>query len=353
MSEILLAMRIKYFLAEVGHLLWNYWEEFTEMGYAHAHQLINVPKTKLHQQVCNELFLGEVAFEALWKAIKALPVVATPAPVPTVPTVPTGPTGPTGPTERAPTASNVAVVKSPETYTGLKLFYRSVEQLKVDTYKHSSIQGCSCMRDNKRSGSRCVIFGCRTNLSKKRQFQEDTSGPPCLYRMVWRKRKGLWYLCEGDSHVYHKEFCHSGQITRQVELKVSKDFAKSIQNSRRNTAKYAMKQALELAGKMAGSVSAHVARRAKNHVLNQSACYYADDFCKMKKWARDFQELNPGSKAEVDVDEQGRYVCLCARALHPPPLDPLGPWAHGPKVGPKWAHGPTGAHHEPRFAPHV
>ena len=332
-------MKIKFFLEEVGHLLWNYWEEFTEMGYAHAHQLINVPKKKLHQQVCNELFLGEVAFEALWKAIKALPVVATPARTTTVSTVPTGPT------LCVPTGSNVApavaVVKSPETYTGIKLYYRTVEQLKVDTYKHSSIQGCSCMRDNKRSGSRCVIFGCRTSLSKKRQFQEDTSGP---YRMVYRKRKGLWYLCEGDSHVYHKEFCHSGQITRQVELKVNKDFAKSIQNSRRNTAKYAMKQALELAGKMAGSVSAHVARRAKNHVLNQSACYYADDFCKMKKWARDFQELNPGSKAEVDVDEQGRYVCLCARALHPPPLDPLGP---------KWAHGPTGAHHEPRFAPHV
>ena len=349
-------MKIKYFLADVGHLLWNYWEEFTEMGYSHAHHLINVPKEKLHEQVVNELFLGEVAFEALWKAIKALPVVATPARTATVPTVPTVPTGPTGPTLRVPTGSNVApavaVVESPETYTGLKLFYHSVEQLKVDTYKHSSIQGCSCMRDNKRSGSRCIIFGCRTMLSKKRQFQEDTSGPPCLYRMVWRKRQEKWYLCEGDSHVYHKEFCHSGQITRQVELKVNKDFAKSIQNSRRNTAKYAMKQALALAGKMAGSVSAHVARRAKNHVLNQSACYYADDFSKMKKWAREFQELNPGSKAEVDVDDQGRYVCLRARALHPPPLDPLGPWAHGPKVCPKWAHGPMDPH-ESRFAPRV
>ena len=347
-------MKIKKFLTEkVGehHLLWNYWEEFTEMGYSHAHHFINVPKEKLHQQVVNELFLGEVAFEALWKAIKALPEVATRARTATVPTVPTGPT------LRVPTGSNVApavaVVESPETYTGIKLFYRTVEQLKVDTYKHSSLQGCSCMRDNKRSGSRCVIFGCRTSLSKKAQFQEDTSGPPCMYRMVWRKRKGQWYLCDEESHVYHKEFCHSGQITRQVELKVNKDFAKSIQNSRRNTAKYAMKHALELAGKMAGSVSAHVARRAKNHVLNHSACYYADDFCKMKKWARDFQDLNPGSKAEVDVDDQGRYVCLRARALHPPPLDPLGPWAHGPKVGPKWAHGPTWAHHEPRFAPHV
>ena len=111
---------------------------------------------------------------------------------------------------------------------------------------------------------------------------------------------------------------------------------------------------------MDGSVSAHVARRAKNRVLNQSACYYADDFCKMKKWARDFQELNPGSKAEVDVDDQGRYVCLRARALHPPPLDtldPLGPWAHVPTslgpMCPKWAHGPTWVHHESRIAPHV
>ena len=94
-----MAMKIKFFLAEVGHLLWNYWEEFTEMGYAHAHHLINVPKKKLHQQVCNELFLGEVAFEALWKAIKALPVVATPARTAT---------GPTGPTLRVPTGSNVA-----------------------------------------------------------------------------------------------------------------------------------------------------------------------------------------------------------------------------------------------------
>ena len=85
-------MKIKFFLADVGHQLWNYWEEFTEMGYSHAHKLINVPKEKLHQQVVNELFLGEVAFEALWKAILELPDFSTPAPTATVPTVPTVPT---------------------------------------------------------------------------------------------------------------------------------------------------------------------------------------------------------------------------------------------------------------------
>ena len=178
------------------------------MGYSHAHKLLHVPKDKLYQQVVNELFLGEVAFEALWKAILELPDCSTPAPTATVPTVPTVPmvpivpilpTVPTGSNARAPA---VAVVQPPETYTGIKLYYRTVEQLKVDTYEHSSIQGCSCMRDNKRSGSRCVVFGCRTCLSKKRQFQEDTSGPPCLYKMVWRKRKGLWYLCDEQSHVY-------------------------------------------------------------------------------------------------------------------------------------------------------
>ena len=327
MSEILLAMRIKYFLRDVGHQVSNYWEEFQEMGYDHAHKLINVPRETLHRQVVNELFLGEHAFEALWKAIKALPLFTTPAPPASVPT---------GPNARAPA---VAVVGQPPdpTYTGLRLYYRKVEQFKVDTYKHSSIQGCSCMRDNKYSGSRCVIYGCRTVLSKKKEFKEDTSGEPCRYRMVWRKKKGMWYLCDEDSHVFHKPFCHSGQITRVVELKVNKEFAKGIQNSRQNTAKYAMKHALALAGKMAGSVSAHVARRAKNHVLNQSQCYFGDDFCKLKKWARDFQELNPGSKAEVDVDDEGRYVFLRARALHS--VGPMGPWAHlGTWHGPTWAH---------------
>ena len=254
MTEILLVMRIKYFLRDVGHQLWNYCEEFTVMGYSHAHKLINVPRETLHRQVVNELFLGEHAFEALWKAIKALPLFTTPAPppsvptVPTVPTVSTGPTGPTGPNARAPAVAVVGPPPDP-TYNGLRLYYRTVEQFKVDTYKHSSIQGCSCMRDNKYSGSRCVIYGCRTVLSKKKEFQEDTSGEPCRYRMVWRKKKGMWYLCDEDSHVFHKPFCHSGQITRQVELKVNKEFAKGIQNSRQNTAKYAMKHALTLAGK--------------------------------------------------------------------------------------------------------
>ena len=79
-----------------------------------------------------------------------------------------------------------------------------------------------------------------------------------------------------------------------------------VMNDKTVTGPQAADIATTTGGRMAGSVEEWVARRARNIVLHASTKYYADDWCKMRAWGREFVDKNPGSLFHIEVDNQNR-----------------------------------------------
>ena len=112
--------------------------------------------------------------------------VPTFANVPDVPDVPDMPHVPVPLLPVPAAAPAVAANVSGHLLVGIKPVYKTLEEVRAVTLKHSSRQLCSCMRDNNLSGGRKVAFRCRTVLSKSKRGRGHT---PCPYLVIWRKKR--------------------------------------------------------------------------------------------------------------------------------------------------------------------
>ena len=187
------------------------------------------------------------------------------------------------------------------------------DDARLVSMSYSSQLGCSAMLDNKASGSRRKVVGCRSVLSKKKRPRTDSEDAViggCPHLLIWTKdRTGTWTLRLDQSHLAHAPFCNSGQYVTTFELVRDSEFVKSQKLGKLSTGKEAAKLALGFHGRIDGSVSEHTARRARNAIKHYDAKDYADDWCKLNEWGQKFMALNPDSRFHLH-DEDGRLVGL-------------------------------------------
>ena len=293
----------------------KYVEDFRSFGFEYVGQLSGESEPSL-RLICETFEMDAMETHRFMTAVAnmpnftvtSLPTVANLPSVPDMPDVPNVPNVPHVPVPLlrvAAAAPAVAANVSGHLLVGIKPVYKTLEEVRAVTLKHSSRQLCSCMRDNNLSGGRKVAFRCRTVLSKSKRGLGHT---PCPYLVIWRKKRqeNIWRLDLQASELKHVIHCTSGQNLRTVELVTDPEFAKNVRNGQKNTARYAGRHALGREGRVSGCVRAHVARRAKNAILNEGATFYEVDWCKLRGWKRDFETMNPGSKCEIEVDEHNR-----------------------------------------------
>ena len=192
----------------------------------------------------------------------------------------------------------------------LKPRHLNRKEVRLTSLQHSTKQGCRCMIDNARSGSRSIIFKCTSVLSKKRKADcEDDPRPSCQYRLHWGKSKksGFWELNTNKSHLTHMPFCTSVQRVSKLELVNDPKFVKHCKSSKKVTGKNGAKEALGgPAGRVAGSVKDYTAKRAVNDIKHFWIHDYEHDWNKLRSWGREYEKKNPRAKCHIEVDSDGR-----------------------------------------------
>jgi len=184
--------------------------------------------------------------------------------------------------------------------------YDHWKKARVASLNHSTIQGCSIMANDKKSGGKYKVLGCRSVLSKKKAREED-DGPPCPYILFWSQdKKGDWKLNQAKSILRHKPFCCSGQAVTQMELLQDDKFIRTQRLAKSSTGKAAAKSALCSHGRLAGSVKDFTARRARNTIKHSNDVDYDDDWSKLNEWGQKFMQLNPQCIFDLEKDEENR-----------------------------------------------
>ncbi len=188
--------------------------------------------------------------------------------------------------------------------------YPTAHDVKLCSLRHSTQLGCSAMLDHKKSGSRCKIYRCRSELSTKLRKEVENEGgdlAPCAYVLHWTKKQEMWHLHPKKSDPKHAPFCGSLQHVTKFQLTHDPAFVKTVSIDKTSTGKGAAKQAL--GGKrqrLAGSVKSHTARRARNDINRFSTKDYNEDWSKLGQWGVEWMRLNPGSRFELLTDEEER-----------------------------------------------
>ena len=194
--------------------------------------------------------------------------------------------------------------------------YATKKEVKLASLQHSCSQGCSCMIDVKKSGSKAKIYRCRSVLSKrlkkKREDEdededEDDPRPACQYRLHWALKKGEWVLMTKKSHLKHMPFCTSGQHVTRFELVNDASFVKHCNVTKNVTGKGGAEEALGgSTGRVAGSVKTHTAKRAVNDIKHFWIHDYDHDWNKLHGWGRDYQKKTPRGKFHIKTDDENR-----------------------------------------------
>ena len=180
---------------------------------------------------------------------------------------------------------------------------QTYKEVKLASYNHSNDVSASCMLDSKKSGSHAKIFRCRTVLSRKFHAEDMGPIPVCNYLLHWTKRKTGWHLNAEKSTLDHVPFCLSGERVTTFQLAADPEFVKHCTIEKHSTGKGAAKHALGgKRARIAGSVTDHTARRARLSIQRFNNKDYNDDWCKLAKWGRDWEHLNPRSRCIIKKD---------------------------------------------------
>ena len=178
--------------------------------------------------------------------------------------------------------------------------YAAWKTARLVSLNHSTQMGCSACQDTRRSGGRYKVLICRSMGPKRSREEMESSCSQesnCPHKLVWaRNRAGTWQLNLEKSTFRHKEFCSSGQKVTQFELVHDPEFVKHVTLEKNTTGQKAADSSLGNLGRMAGGVEEHTARRARNQINNWNHKDYADDFCKLRAWGRDYERLNPSAR---------------------------------------------------------
>jgi len=142
---------------------------------------------------------------------------------------------------------------------------------------------------------------------------EGDVGPKCPHTLVWSQSTVTkkWALKIDRSVLMHLPFCCSEQKVKRCELVGDPEFVKQVSTKLLLSGKHAKKMAVGKNGRMDGSLSVRTARRALNEVNRLIDQDYEDDWCKLRGWAREFEDMNPGSRAVIMPDESNRLVITC------------------------------------------
>ena len=245
-------------------------------------------------------------------SMSQIPVSDAPSDVAQLGPIPVGPI-PVGPTAvimaaRDGVAQNGPNEIGPQEFDDGPLLqvYDHWKKARVASLNHSTIQGCSIMANDKKSGGKYKVLGCRSVLSKKKAREED-DGPPCPYVLFWSQdKKGDWKLNQAKSILRHKPFCCSGQAVTQMELLQDDKFIRTQRLAKSSTGKAAAKSALSSHGRLAGSVKDYTARRARNTIKHSNDVDYDDDWSKLNEWGQKFMQLNPQCIFDLEKDEENR-----------------------------------------------
>ena len=185
---------------------------------------------------------------------------------------------------------------------GLEEEYDTWKEAKVASLRYNTAAGCSAMQDRKQCGGRRKVFRCRSVISK-RKLKEMEGPSACPHKLVWSRKKlkgDKWILDKEESHLQHMPFCGSGQKVKRCELKHDPEFIRHCKNDKKCTGPSAAKQALGgKSGRLAGAVDVQTARRARNDITHATDRDYKDDWSKLPKWKRDFEEKNPNSRCVI------------------------------------------------------
>ena len=213
--------------------------------------------------------------------------------------------------------------------------HATVEQLKLAVYRHSTIQWRQVRLTkksdesdgvSKQSGGRRKEFICKS--AKNPRY---ASCAQCQYRVIFRKKKKpslMWYYDAEKSNPKHcpMPICCPNQKVTRLELEKDPTFIREVLNHKKMTGKSGAKSALGRDGRLSGSVKEHTARRARNSVMYGADPYYADEFCKLPAWGRQFIADNPGSVFHIEKTADNRYFffwCGCAQQYTCPRTCPM------------------------------
>ena len=187
----------------------KYVQDFRSFGFEYVGQLSGESEPSL-RLICETFEMDAMETHRFMTAVAnmpnftvtSLPTVANVPSVPDVPSVPNVPHVPVPLLRVAAAAPTVAANASGHLLVGIRPVYKTLEEVRAVTLKHSSRQLCSCMRDNNLSGGRKVVFRCRTVLSKSKRGRGHT---PCPYEVIWRKKRNQsnWRLDLKGSQLQH------------------------------------------------------------------------------------------------------------------------------------------------------
>ena len=257
-----------------------------------------------------------------------------------VPTVESAATAAAAATTCAVTATPPTKRKAPS--YDLPEFCEDTQRVRLESLRHSTALGSSAMRDNKKSGTRKIVFRCKSMLSKrlrKDMTPQNAEGPAykCDHCLTWsfRKKRGGFILNRAESVLEHAPHCVAGQHVSRAELLHDVNFVKHTLNETQTTGKQAAKTALGRGGRLDGSVSSRTAKRASNDVKRYHDKDYDEDWSKIRPWGEEYERLNSTpakSRFDMQTDDQNRSVLkyLGPRVLVKG-LWSAGPWA---RLGP-------------------
>ena len=257
-----------------------------------------------------------------------------------VPTVESAATAAAAATTCAVTATSPTKRKAPS--YDLPEFCEDTQRVRLESLRHSTALGSSAMRDNKKSGTRKIVFRCKSMLSKrlrKAMGPQNVEGPAykCDHCLTWsfRKKRGGFILNRAESVLEHAPHCVAGQHVSRAELLHDVNFVKHTLNETQTTGKQAAKTALGRGGRLDGSVSSRTAKRASNDVKRYHDKDYDEDWSKIRPWGEEYEHLNSTpakSRFDMQTDDQNRSVLkyLGPRVLVKG-LWSAGPWA---RLGP-------------------
>ena len=204
----------------------------------------------------------------------------------------------------------------------LPAFCKTTEEVKLESYRHSTALGSAAMRDNK-SGKRKIVYRCKSVLSKRLKKQmgpDDGTQYKCDHNLTWNfsTKSGGYHLNKDKSILEHAPHCVAKQHVTRTELVHDAEFVKHSLNKLDSTGKQAAKTATGRGGRLDGSVKSRTAKRASNDVKRFHDKDYDEDWSKLGPWGAEYERLNrqPGqSRFDMMTDEENRSV-----------MKPLGPW---------------------------
>ena len=177
----------------------------------------------------------------------------------------------------------------------------------VDCLKlHSTKQGRR-IKEASNSGGNRVILLCYTN-----DAQSETNNTPhqCGYKVVLKKSRSKkvllkWSMDRQKSNYQHGAHCISaGKITsREVKMLTRDKSRAKIEEIRQ---RIATTNKISMA-----SVPQSVAVQYRLGCV-YSPTNYDGNWAKLDRWGKEFEEMNPGSKFHLEVDEEGRFKRLFA-----------------------------------------